>query len=688
MFRSPTRPRFTLTELLVAVTVFMTLMGVLLPVVATVSRDYVITRKRSELRIEALLAVEMIKKDFYATAPDQVIPAPSNAAAYQAVSLPVLRRSAGETADPRGGGDSVLWTHTIVYHLFSNPDGTTQLRRTVFENRDNSLTADERYDQLLSVLNRGDAGAAFNGQNASTRTILKQVEDLAIRVNESSVDTYSSLPGRRHVYWGSRVLGPGNHTFTFVVAGRNEQSTGYGLGLDTLTVSPTGNRLEGECLSMTSTGALCQVQDMSAFADWSNNAQVWLPATGPGGTMTATVYNDTWMKAAFAASGAEPYRTRVVEDADSGQVVVEMAGNTETWVAATQAPNAILADQGYEDATIRVLVAGGDPLLGNNILSAGMRSRVRFSANPTTGSLAIESATIMERASGCNGVPGTLRQLTFADAAVEPGVMVGAGGTSVTIPAGMSVYSDVTDCPIDPEKDYLVSFHLSDQPEQAMPTAWGGGTGQVHAFVIPGDDQAREVLADWSAVEPARIASLDKVVGVAAVFTSYPDIATYTSEVFDTRLAAPEFANMVAVASGLGPSADVRLRLRSGNEPDLSDAFGWELAADYPAAESGVDVAALARKRYVQFQAVFRSFPPYDTTARLHTFALTWPGATQGIDLSAVLATGPANGKVNLLVDGEPTPITGFTFSGISVRTFQSTRFQHAISVHSEPRNR
>jgi hypothetical protein len=682
---------FTLTEMLVASSVSVVLLGAVVSSIAYTGRNYVVMRTRSELRIRSFLAAERIKKDLHSSASNLILLAPEGGPVFRALSAPVLLRAGDDLTPPVDGFGNIAWTHTVIYHLFTTADGTQELRRTVCAPRDNRMTTQEHYDQLESVMLTGDGSRAVGGNRSTTRTLLRNVREFDIRIGRETIDSYSRRPERRWVYLGPRVLGPGEHTFRFTVTGQNGQATGRDLCLDAVigTASGSVQDMEHYLPAAVTTGAPAQVQDMSGFAGWSNNRQLALIGPDQGDALSLQIYNDTWCESTFINNQAVSWRSRVTEFTPTGEVVVELAGNADSWVASAQATaGTSTVDFGAKRATIRTLVAGGDALLGGGILLGGPRSRVRFVSPRLVGKFTITDAYIMERASGFNGKPGTVRQLLFKDSVGKSGVKVSADFKSITLNAGYETYSDFVDFEIETAKDYLVTYHLPGVAGEGIMNTWLGLSGEAHSAIIADDPANVAAQADWSGLPAGTFTEEAYICGIGSLFVCYPPVGTYTSQAFDTRMIAPTFRSLTALTSGTSVASPIRIRVRTGNASDMSDAVPWSSALLLTATGAEQSIVSLDSARYIQWQAELVSPSPYLTTPRLEAVLIKWPGNTMGVNLSASIGFGPTNGLFQVEVDGIPTPLTGLWMSFVTGREILGRDYEHSVLVQCEPRNR
>jgi len=108
------------------------------------------TDAQDNLDTDVQIAMERLKGDLRLSAVDKMSFYPEGVGPYTAISFPLAHPLPGELQVPTNGQGFIIWDQTVIYHVKT---GTPyQLRMTVFDPRDNDLTAVERQDQLDSVV--------------------------------------------------------------------------------------------------------------------------------------------------------------------------------------------------------------------------------------------------------------------------------------------------------------------------------------------------------------------------------------------------------------------------------------------------------------------------------------------------------------------------------------------------------
>lgn len=685
---------FTTTELMISSGLMVILLACAIPFMINSVRVNSAAAANSEIQIQKLAAQEQIKRDLQTSAPGLFVVSPNDGSTIRAISFPVLRRAIEDTSLPLDDAGLIVWSATITYHMYKQEGAEGyELRRTIFTPRNNSLPLADRQMQLDDVLRMGDGRGTIGGNTATTHTLLTHVADFLFQLDPTEVDAYAAQASRETLSLGTFVLEPGLHTFRLVMSGRNPQSSGYGLGLDDLVTGPAGSAMEGEfyCPPDSYTGPTPVATAMNTLANnWSNNAVMKFPASAAGQFVSLQLQNDCWMESNFTADGAATAGAgaEIAFDAALADVVVQQKGNDVVWRSTTQTASALPAGEHVDrqNSTVRVLIGGADAVLGGNILYSGRMGRVAFTGSVCGGSTAIDSAYIMERADGFNGIPATMRQLTFWNAYYTSGAYVFNGGYGIALSPGVQAFSDLVDLPVDRDKDYLVSFHIGDFPGWGYASFWKDSAGRVQTAVIAADYSGLAGQASWSGVPTTSIQALPQIITVSSVYATFPAESLYTSQAFDTRVDYPAYTDLEWRAAMPSATQSPLLRVRTGSSPDMSDASDWSVASAF-ASPGSASLSGLPPERYVQFQAVFRGIYPYTTTAKLRDVLIGWNGLEKSVEVSAAVERGPDKGKIRLEVDGTPclggTVIMNFHI----VRTFLRDRFEESVAVESSPRN-
>ncbi len=693
------RPLFTLVEILIASAVLAVIVATLAPLAITIYRNYIVSQTQAEMESQILTAQEWIKRDLQSSARSEFLLWPQyQTTMLEAISLPVLRRPAGSASTPPvdGQGD-IQWTHTVVYHLFDTGAGHHQLRRTVFEPRDSSLTQSQRLQQLEDVYSDGDGDTTFNGQNASTQILLDHVRQYSMRSEQGEVDAYAD--GYHRIQYhslGTWILDPGYNTYKFEVVGANPQASGRAIGIDQILVSAIGLATDAECLLPTyaSVGAIAESQSMADYSGWSNNAELYFPSSQDGNYVTVRIHNDSWVESTFLDDEARLVNAEVTYCPNLGENVCRLIGMVPSWSAPVQSLNNFHHNDetDYNRHNIRVVVSGRETTLGENLAYSGQRAQVKFkAADSGSRSLYIRGAYIMERASGYNGVPGTVRQLNFTS---QTGVWTGNSGQDAFVYPGHSATSDFVELPIEPDKDYLVSYYVQTSADNDRAAAWQDADSRTNTYAYQarddeGNAQAFNIAgeANWDDhfLPHGNLLELDRIVGVEEIVVSYPESGLYTSKIVDTRLNNPDYLRLNWRHAG-SANTDIRMLVRAGDQPDLSDAVAWDSALAFTS-PGGVNSLAGLGGRYVQWRAELFSEEPHMQTPNLRDVSLLWQGERRAVDVGVAVGRGPNRGIFSLQVNNEePQPaqlLMDFTLG----REIQNRLYTRDLAVGISPRN-
>ena len=681
---------FSLIEAIVA----MSLM-IMVVVAAVNGWQYVVRGERlnsvqNELDIDVRNTMERLRNDLRLSSMDHIFVYPQGVGTNTAISFPKAR------PDPNTGlvalntnTGLIEWDLTVIYHVWvSTPN---ELRLTLFDPRNPDLNDAQRQQQLEDVVQAGSGASTFNGGNASTRALFKNLFTWDIRGRGAQFDCYSpTLERMRNVMFGTALLNPGNHTFQFTAIGKNPSSSGYRMGLDTLVPGPSGLEREAEDQQISAQiGGSAFVEYMGQGA-WSGNNQLAFDAVAPGSKVELTMENDRWEETNFRGTGALCEDAVVVfdEDAVPKDFVVTVHGETNGWLAAMQTKSSVQSTglDSMSGTAIRMPIRGGQMYDGGAIEYSGPLKGVVFRAgNPGSG-FRIRSAFIAEAADPA----------AYSPDAVDNGIQLFFGGsTDVNIPSNLSATGTPASAfYISPEKTYLVSVWVSSLANWANPAYWlemtppnSNGT-PVGCYMIPSvsnPDATRTRQAIWSS--DADVTTMQHLYSVESIVVLAPTSAVYTSQAVDTGQDAPAYQD-IAWTAVKPAGTDVRLKVRTGDQADMSDAPGWTNVAAI-LTPGGINPG---NKRYVQFQAILTPNNAGTAVPKLKDVTIRWTGITRLTDVGGTITIGPDYGIMEVTVNNKPL-IKGMTvdltiykdvagFGGVG-----SNRLTSTITAEVEPRN-
>lgn len=624
---------FTLVEASAAISIF--IIGI-----AMILGGYMYLQKNSQeqlsqdtLDLDLNLAVQRLQMEMRLSSLYEMTFYPASSRRYTAVSFPLLDRENPETG---------VWASTVIYHAYGQGNDQ-RLLRTEFSPRDNSLTVEERLAQLATVVRDGNGDNAENGDNAKTTTLFQHVFDWSIVPQGSAYDGYSSSEELdRTANLGFAIMSPGSHTLQFEVTGKDDRSSGYAIGLDTLRASTSGMEREAEAQSVS--GSPVPTADYNASGLWSGYHQLSFDATATGQTFSVSFYNDRWEDTNFDLSGSTKSNVTVgLPDTSFNPVdlVLRLEGNTTNWTATAQTDDLVGIEPGtaFQGAALRVMLRGasmnGGGLFGHN----GARCRVAFTA-AGSNALSIVEAHIDEVVESYDVVPNTVgnpMQLTFSTDA------------GCTIAAGQTGWSDFLNFPIEYDKNYAVTLLLSHELASCRPKVWVDQAGITGTYFIAGTNilsSADLIATNWA--DRTEALALPATVAVSMLHTMYPSIGSYISPAVDTQMESPQF-DSISWTEDCPSGTSVGIKVRSGSDPQMSDAPAWTAVSTV---SSPGTLTSVSSNRYIQYQAVLSSNGI--STPKLRNIALQWDGETRMVEVGGVFVNGPDYGQFEVTVDGRP----------------------------------
>ncbi|MBN1268620.1 MAG: hypothetical protein JXB04_03455 [Kiritimatiellae bacterium] len=694
--RGTRRDGFTALELLISV-------GLLVMSIAAAVAGwlYVVQGERMnsiqmELDIDVRSAMQWVKTDLRLSSMDQIFFYPEGAGPYTGISMPLPVEDEYHRIELDTNG-MIVWGQTAIYHVWESIPN--ELRVTTFYNRDPTLTPEQRQAQINSVVASGDAsGTPYEtgaGCSNSTMAIFKNLFHWSLAPQGGVVDCYSDQFGVRRSYaLGSVILDPGSHTFRFTAFGTNAASTGLKFGLDDVVVSPCGIAREAEAQQILSGGC---VPEYRAGGTWGGNYDLAFSPGGVGDYFELRMENDRWEETDFKHSACQRMNTKVEFDESITPYMdyvarLEGGGSDTNWFAFEQTGSLwdsyIMGGDIIAGCAVRVLLRGGDMLDGGYIHHNGGNVEFRFDAG--NQSLKIIAANIMECASNdvpCPDGTGTIMPLYF-DSGTSAGTLINAGQANWARPWNNQFF------PIDKDRSYLITYLVSGGAGNGAPEYWiQSSTNTPGCYIIPAASNPSALPwagHTWSNL-PYTIS--DRLYAIKFARTSYATNGTFTSQIADTHLPAPAYTE-VSWNALLPIGANLGLRVRSGDQPDLSDAPAWSNITAFMSTPAVL--SSLPSKRYVQWQAEFWPFnsPDYALakTPRLQDVTVRWTGETRLTDLGASLTTGPAYGVYKVTVDDKEL-VRGVVVdleiyedvSGFGGKTKRLTSAMRAVEI--EPRN-
>jgi len=678
------RRGFTLTEMLV------TLMIVGFLIAGTISAMLYIMRSETRLSLhaqmntEAQRALTLIRNAARLTSFDDMVFYPSNAAPT-AISFPVPN-----LASPALSADGRLaWEETFVIHVWP-PDDPAELRFTRFGERNNGLSETQRYDDLRSVVTNGNGLAAQGDADPSTRTLAQLASGFTMQTEGRLYDFYSAEEKRdTSATFGGVRIQPGTNTIRFTAIDQHDDSSGYGLRLDLLRLSPAGLPLEAEVLGVTAQSGATPSIEEAVSSNWSDRRYRQFPGTAAGHFLELEFFNDTWHETLFLGSGNDLSNAVTYVHDTPGSVGTRLlpAGQELTWSATLQTS---INGEGMTSnllmgAAVRVVLRGSTAINGGaQILAPGDGCRVTFRATDQLdwlSGLYITDAFISEAAShydpGMDIDPTTTQRLRFGSP--------GSPRNWAWLPSGSFAQSVPTAFPINPIKSYVVSYRLYGpwySYQFGVPMAWPISTNRYDSFYIPGTNTptvADTTTGQWSS--RGDVIPYSAVLGVEEVQSTYVSNAVFTSRIMDTRLSSPDYHDVNW--TGTTPSGTaIQMQMRTFNQPDASDAPGWQTVAT-----PGDVPTAAGNGRYVQIRSTLTANTIYDTAPELHHFTLRWLGEQAFIDIGGIFGKYPGGGVMDVAVNDEAPAASLRLNIALSGTPFAGSPLTWALGMEIAPRN-
>jgi len=664
-------------------------------------------RSKSYILGQLEVVMERVQKELRATDINKIVYYPASAVNYSAISFPMALDSDGDGFMEVDASNKIIWDETVIYHTYVNAQNKIELRRTVFNPR-TGLSDAQRQQQLDEVAQNGKPVAGtpeysnWDSINGTKTLLVSDSVILTMSPTLKQFDGYNSSTSKSdNVTFGSVSLSAGDHYITFAATDKNSSSTGYKIGVDSFSVSPSGCAREAEETPVYGDGGASKVnEEMVAYGSWSGNRQLEYQAAGAGDYIAFSFYYDQWLETNFATSlpsyTVVEYDNRTgdgTEESGLNDYVARLGGCGKSWEALSQTGASAKTSES-------VAVVSGDGvnfrnvILSSNIDIEGRAVKITFDNTQSSYPLAIDYAGMMARNSGPDGDASTARQVTFNDA---------GGGSSIVIPAGMSRDSDWIDIVnFEKSRDYLLTFHVQPSLSYDM-TCWPTPTADTqndHSYILEGDAAAAQD-ATWSDNSPL---AKDVIYSTESIDVSYFSYGTVTSQIYDTTLANPSYGTLTwniaknnygnYGTGGLG--ANLIIKVRSNSDKDVLKASAdWTTALSIntlSAATGSASVSGIGNGRYVQFQAQFFSQPTsgkadYLKSCVLKNLSIKWPGGDKMVDVSGYFTRRPDYGIFSVKVDDEALTKGLEVKLDISENIGLNRTITKTLTVEAEPRN-
>lgn len=624
---------------------------------------------RSELRYNVEKSLEEIKNDLRLTDGSKILFYPAGDTTYTAVSLPREYVNVNGLYDISGG---ITWSETVIYHVYEN-----ELLRTLVDYNSSAATRQAQLDEAATTgtVTGGETSVMFSADSAA----------VTLTPTNPEYDGYaSSLEESSSISFGTIQLTPGNHTLRFEITGKNNDSSGYKIGLDSIALNPSGCEREAEALTVSNdSGGANTIEDMSSFSAeglWGGNHQLEYQSSGIGDFIEFQVYNDAWLESNFAdmthtyteVTGTDPVLT--VASRENQGLSPNWRADVQT--AATEADD----PSSLEGLSVRNVVNGS--------LFTRPASMVRFKFRAASnGNLVINSAYVGLRDPGTENFSGSATQLYFGNAAVAPGGSDGVGATgstgnpNISIAPDYYVWSNWVEFPITipSADDYLVSFSVDGAAGNGADLYWEPGGGSDNSYVVSGD---RASDADtWIPSPPDPGYDSHTAIHAVAEMQSWYGTSTAESQVYDTKMSAPVYGDVSWDNNGSG---SYLIKVRSSDDSEMAGASAWTSLSGN--SSSGTAISGAGNGRYVQFQAALTAESPFTTYPQMDDVEIAWPGQTTLVEIVSNITKRPNYGKFSVTVDGQDV-VNALQLDLDASKTFQGKVESISISTESKPKN-
>ncbi len=639
---------FTLVELLISATLLVITLSLGMTGFIYFLRSTGQGNVQNELDIDIQTSMERIKYDIRLSSLDRMFYYPAGVGPFNAISFPIARDNDGDGAIELDANTNIIWDATYIYHQWSG--SPNELRLTIFEPRDNNLTDTQRQEQLDSVVSTGDGTSTHNGANSSTIVVFANLFDWSISPNGAIYDGYAPTPQRdQAVSLGSIVLDNRTHNLTFKVIGKNSASSGYKIGLDTISASPCYGTREAEAQlpAISESGASAISEDMTTQGSWSGNYQLKFPATATNQYFTIALENDRWEETNFRGTKSVLDDTKVFfnQTTSPKDFVVSLNGATYpdalTWTASEQTgdTNGIFANTTeLAGCAVRVLIRGENMLSGGWINYNGQTCSVLFRAGNFAG-LDIIAAYFAEAADQENPTMD-----------INPSTQILIFNSTNTISIS-GPWKSIPSLYIEKEKSYIVSFLVTPDTNKANARKYTELTApdMKNSYIIPLSSTPTTgdlTTAIWSS--RSDVISTNSLYAVSALWSYYPTNGQFISQIIDTKQSSPNYTD-ISWNSTIPSDASLTMKIRTGNNKNLSDAQPW---TNITAMTSAGNITP-GNKRYFQFLANLTPSAHGYYTPLLKDVTVRWSGVERYVDIGGIFTKGPDHGVFKIQVDGK-----------------------------------
>lgn len=269
-----------------------------------------------------------------------------------------------------------------------------------------------------------------------------------------------------------------------------------------------------------------------------------------------------------------------------------------------------------------------------------------------------------------------------------PPLLFNGVSTNYEIAAGSNCWAwTASKLQISRTNSYLVSFLVNNAANHSDAAYWTENhTGAPGSWLLPATlnpNAAMTAAAGWNSLGAVQSSLL---YGVYGLYTTCPTNGYYYSPIVDTQQTTPSYldVNWASILNG----GSIALRVRTGAQPDLSDAPAWTNVTALVAPGS---IDPSNNGRYVQFQAQLQPNSTTTNSPSLGTVTVRWTGTSKAVDIGGTFSQGPDHGIWQLAIDGQPL-LKGCTmnltiYQNVFILGGGTRKLTSTVSTEIYPRN-
>ena len=491
---------FTITEVILVTLITMMVILAIITAWIFTYKTWTGESEKTYLRMDLMGALETIKSDvrLSSLAQGDMVFYPTGGGVYTAVSVPVADVDSGTGLFAVDENAGIEWNRTVVYHIFTEDDGSETLRRTVYDPRDNTMTEEARYTQLSDVVADGVGGSG----STTDDTFLENLDSFEISPLSSVVDFYDESGQAVQVgkiVFGWAMLDDGDHVIKFEIIEPNPDSSGNDIGIDTIMIEPSGSRREVEFYQDVSNISVSGgSMDYPVDSDFNNKMYAEFEVNGVGSDVEFTDYYDLWRESAFDGASFSNVEIpdaiirvelKIPDEGEEG-VFVWSAGDE---VGQEGADGYLLGDAVSGVAppiAFRTVITSGNIPWSSDLVRVSLRSSLSNSLQVVKAYITKREQPVLPALPDEDGLvnvdPTGVPDPVWKDYHKHQQLFFKTGSTiaeSVTIASGDEVWSEWSAFPIEDDSDYFISLYVSD-PLDVTCMYWAGTAGTKRTYYI------------------------------------------------------------------------------------------------------------------------------------------------------------------------------------------------------------